>query len=37
MIYLAIFYKSKILYLDNPGIYLERKYNKALEIQNYYD
>lgn len=28
---------AKILYLDNPGIYLERKYNKALEIQNYYD
>ena len=27
---------AKILYLDNPGIYLERKYNKALEIQNYY-
>lgn len=24
----------KILYIDNPGIYLDRKYNKALEIQN---
>lgn len=25
---------AKILYIDNPGIYLDRKYNKALEIQN---